>query len=47
MDQVHTIILPNMQKTKNKTQIDGLRKKDQNKETSKKKKKNPRGVSTN
>lgn len=28
-----------MQKTKNKTQIDGLRKKDQNKETSKKKKK--------
>lgn len=39
MDQVHTIILPNMQKTKNKTQIDGLRKKDQNKETSEKKKK--------
>lgn len=28
-----------MQKTKNKTQIDGLRKKDQNKETSEKKKK--------
>lgn len=30
-----------MQKTKNKTQIDGLRKKDQNKETSKKKKNSP------